>query len=97
MHVGAKQLQAYLEAAFTDATVEVDDDSERHRGHSGWREGGGTHFRVRVVSPDFAGLNSVARHRRVYQVLADALAEQIHALNIDARTPGENALRGGGR
>lgn len=69
--------------------VEVIDDSEKHRGHGGYREGGETHFTVRIVSPEFAGLNRLARHRLVNQLLADELAERVHALALETRAPGE--------
>ncbi|HRM76398.1 MAG TPA: BolA family protein, partial [Paracoccus sp. (in: a-proteobacteria)] len=51
--------------------LEIIDESESHRGHGGWREGGETHFRIRMTSPRFDGLNRVARHRLVHQTLGD--------------------------
>jgi BolA protein len=69
--------------------LEVIDDSEKHRGHGGYREGGETHFTVRIVSPEFAGLSRVARHRLVNQLLAAELAERVHALALETRAPGE--------
>lgn len=69
--------------------VEVEDESHRHEGHAGWREGGETHFRVDVVSAAFAGKSRVERHRLVNRVLAPAFARGLHALAIKARAPGE--------
>ena len=62
--------------------LEIIDESEGHRGHGGWREGGETHFRVRMASPDFAGLGHVARHRLVHATLGD-IVPRIHALALE--------------
>jgi len=70
-------------------TIEVIDESEQHRGHGGWREGGETHFRVRLVSESFRGKSRVERHRIVNGLLADELAGRVHALAITAKAPGE--------
>ena len=72
-------------------SIAVIDDSEKHRGHGGYREGGETHFTVRIVSPAFTGLNRLARHRLVNDLLADELKERVHALAIEARAPEEVA------
>jgi len=69
--------------------IELVDESERHRGHAGWQPGGGTHWRLRLVSPRFAGKTTLARHRMVYQTLGDLMQHPIHALAIQARAPGE--------
>ena len=69
--------------------LEVLDESERHRGHAGYREGGNTHWRVAIVSPRFAGASVVARHRMVYQALGELMQNPIHALAISARSPEE--------
>jgi BolA family transcriptional regulator, general stress-responsive regulator len=78
-----------LRQAFQPERVEVVDESHLHHGHAGWREGGETHFRVRLVSAAFQGLSRVERHRRVNAALAEELRERVHALAIDARAPGE--------
>ncbi|WP_313352980.1 BolA family protein [Paracoccus sp. (in: a-proteobacteria)] len=62
--------------------LEIVDESENHRGHGGWREGGETHFRVRMASAQFAGLNPVARHRLVHRTLGD-IVPRIHALALE--------------
>lgn len=66
----------------------VRDDSEAHRGHAGAAQGGG-HFEVAVVASCFEGKGRLARHRLVYDALADWMPHRIHALSIDARTPAE--------
>ncbi|WP_406855145.1 BolA family protein [Alsobacter sp. KACC 23698] len=78
-----------LTLALAPLELEVADDSDRHLGHSGWREGGETHFTVKVVSNAFAGKSRVERHRMVNAALADELAGRVHALAINARAPGE--------
>ncbi len=67
--------------------LEVQDDSALHAGHAGAREGG--HYTVRVVSERFRGLTKVARHRLVYDLLAEQMRRGIHALAIEAKAPGE--------
>jgi BolA protein len=75
--------------ALEPTELEVLDESERHRGHAGYREGGNTHWHVTIVSPRFAGASVVARHRMVYQALGNLMNNPIHALAITARAPEE--------
>ena len=70
--------------------LEIRDDSHRHAGHEGARDGRG-HFAVDIVSEAFAGLAPLARHRRVYAALGDMMQTDIHALQVRARTPAEAA------
>ena len=67
--------------------LELVDDSAAHAGHAGAREG--AHFNLRIVSAKFAGLPRISRHRLVYDALRPWMAEGVHALAIDARTPDE--------
>jgi BolA protein len=76
-------------AALEPLALELVDESAQHAGHAGWREGGGTHWRLAIVSPRFAGKTPVARHRMVYQALGELMHNPIHALAITARTPEE--------
>ncbi|MFN3615869.1 MAG: BolA family protein [Rubrimonas sp.] len=80
---------AKLTDAFAPVALEVIDESDQHRGHGGWREGGETHFRVRMVSDRFAGQGRVARQRAVNRALADELAGPVHALAMELKAPGE--------
>jgi BolA protein len=82
----AERIRERLAASFATAQVAVEDDSARHAGHAGARGGAG-HFRVRVESQAFSGRTRIERHRMVYEALADMLPGEIHALNIDARSP----------
>ena len=84
------ELRSRLGDAFPGATIELDDESHLHAGHEGAKDGAG-HFRARLCSERFAGLNQVARHRLVYDCLRDWMPYRIHALSIDARSPDEAA------
>jgi len=85
----AERIREQLEITFAPATLEIEDESARHRGHSGSREAGETHYRVRIVSTAFAGRSRVERHRMVNDALSEELAKGLHALAIEARAPGE--------
>jgi BolA family transcriptional regulator, general stress-responsive regulator len=76
-------------AALDPVDLNLIDESAQHHGHSGWKEGGGTHWRLTIVSPRFAGQPTVARHRMVYQALGELMQNPIHALAITARAPEE--------
>jgi BolA protein len=78
-----ERISAHL-AALAPAELEVIDESEQHRGHGGWREGGETHFRVKIRAAAFDGLGRVERHRRVNALLAPEFARGLHALAIVA-------------
>ena len=79
----ADQISEKLEAAFSPETLQVVDDSESHRGHGGWREGGQTHFNVTIKAGAFADMSRVARHRAVHAALGPELVASIHALSRD--------------
>jgi BolA family transcriptional regulator, general stress-responsive regulator len=76
-------------APLDPVAIELVDESEQHRGHAGYRDGGGTHWRLSIVSPRFSGQPTVARHRMVYEALGELMQHPIHALAITARTPEE--------
>ena len=76
-----------LRSAFSPDLLEVIDESEQHRGHGGWREGGETHFRVRMIAKSLEGLNRVARQRAVNQCLAQELSGSVHALAMELDVP----------
>jgi BolA protein len=69
--------------------LEVVDESTKHKGHAGWREGGETHFRVTVVSQAFEGMSRVERQRMVYDLLKQEMADRVHALALTTKTPSE--------
>jgi BolA family transcriptional regulator, general stress-responsive regulator len=63
--------------------LSVADESEQHRGHAGWRDGGETHFRVTMQAPALAPMSRIARHRAVHAALGPDLVGRIHALTLD--------------
>jgi BolA protein len=78
-----QEITTRLEEAFAPRELEVVDDSESHRGHAGHREGGESHFNVRIRSESFAGQSRIARHRAVHAALGPDLVGRIHALALD--------------
>lgn len=83
-------IRAALESAFAPVSLDLVDDSARHAGHAGARDGRG-HFKVEIVSERFAGQSPLARHRAVYAALGTLMVTDIHALSILARAPSEIA------
>ncbi|MEI2384580.1 BolA family protein [Breoghania sp. JC706] len=78
------RIEEKLTRAFAPTVLGVIDESDRHAGHSGWKEGGETHFRVEVVSKAFEGKSRVEAHRMVNEALAEELKNGVHALAIKA-------------
>jgi BolA protein len=74
-------------AALEPLAIEIVDDSHRHAGHAGAKDGG--HYNLRIVSAAFAGQGTMARHRMVYAAAGDLMRGQIHALSIAAFAPDE--------
>ncbi|MBC7944450.1 MAG: BolA family transcriptional regulator [Burkholderiales bacterium] len=75
-------------ACLAPSKLEILDDSHKHAGHAGARDGGG-HYRLVIVSPAFFGKSAMARHRLVYAALGDMMHKDIHALAIQAFAPDE--------
>ena len=76
-----------LSVKFAPTHLEVIDESEKHRGHGGYREGGETHFRVRIASPLFTGQSRLAQHRAVMEALNAELKGGVHALVVEVVSP----------
>ena len=74
-------------AALHPVSVDIEDDSHRHAGHAGAKEGG--HYNLTVIATAFNGKNTVARHRLIYDAAGDLMRGKIHALSIRALTPDE--------
>jgi len=84
-----KKMKEKLKKAFDPSKFELIDDSESHRGHGGWRDGGESHFRLRMTSAHFTGQGRVQRQRAVNKILTEELAGSVHALEMELRAPGE--------
>jgi BolA family transcriptional regulator, general stress-responsive regulator len=88
--VSAAQIDSVLRAALAPLQhLDVINESHLHAGHAG--AGEGSHFRVKIVSAQMAGMARVARHRLVYDALRDVIPQGVHALAIEARSPAEAA------
>ncbi len=82
------RIETLLQEQLTPSVLELVDESHLHAGHAG-AASGGSHYRVTIVAPAFAGLNLVRRHRLVYDSVHFMMAQEIHALAITALTPEE--------
>lgn len=80
-----EQIRSRLAETFEPDELVVTDDSESHRGHAGFREGGESHFLVTIRAPAFAGMSRLQRHRAVHDALGRDLLERIHALGLTVR------------
>lgn len=81
------EIREKLEQALAPQELVVVDDSESHRGHAGFQEGGESHFNVRIRSVAFEGKSRIARHRLVHAALGPDLMSRIHALALDLDVP----------
>jgi len=89
MQSRVEAIRRALEAELSPESLEIEDQSALHAGHAGVRGHGGGHFAVQIVAGCFAGKSRIARHRMVHAALGDAFRDEIHAMSIKARTPGE--------
>lgn len=80
----AQAIEAALRQVLAPTTLTVLDESAAHAGHAGANGlGYGTHFRVRIGGPVFAGHSRVAQHRLVYDALRQFTDAGLHALAIE--------------
>ncbi|HEY5710582.1 MAG TPA: BolA family protein [Allosphingosinicella sp.] len=86
----AREIDRRLRAALSPTRLAVINDSAKHHGHAGDDGSGESHFTVEIESPAFAGLSRLARQRAVNAALGDLMQEQVHALAIRARAPGDS-------
>ncbi len=84
----AERIRKLLDA-LEPTRLELVDDSAKHQGHSGWREGGETHYQLTIASQAFDGKSKVQRQRLVYRALSEEFSSGLHALSITALTPEE--------
>ncbi len=83
-----QQIEAKLRAAFEPELLDMIDDSHKHAGHAG-SKGGAGHFDLTIVSDKFSGMNTIGRHRLIYDALSEMMPGEIHALSIKAFSPEE--------
>ncbi|QYX58164.1 BolA family transcriptional regulator [Roseovarius sp. SCSIO 43702] len=82
----SEEIRARLDARFGAGAAEVVDESEAHRGHAGYQEGGESHFRVRIRAPELEKSSRISRHRAVHAAIGPDLMGRIHALAIEIET-----------
>ena len=75
-------------AVLNPVALEIIDESHKHAGHAGARDGGG-HYLLQIVTSEFSGKTTMTRHRMIYSALGEMMKHEIHALNIQAKTPEE--------
>jgi len=78
-----ERMERKLVEEFQPQVLEIIDESEDHRGHGGYREGGETHFKIVMKATCLAGKNRVAQHRAVMACVKAELEERVHALALD--------------
>ena len=83
----ANEIRRILTEKLDAAHIEIIDDSHRHAGHAGAKQGG--HFTVKIVSNDFDGKSLTVRHKLVYAALDSLMKAKIHALTLKTLTPTE--------
>ena len=83
-----EQMQQKL-AILSPSAIQIIDDSAKHAGHAGAKSGGG-HYQLDIISTEFTGKPTLARHRMIYDALGEMIQQQIHALSIKAQTPEES-------
>lgn len=76
------EMREKLEAAFQPRHLEIRDDSEAHRGHAGYQEGGESHFQVDIAADSFGPMTRIERHRAVHTALGADIVGRIHALAL---------------
>jgi len=81
-----REIRKRIEASLEPVALEIVDESHKHVGHAGAKDGRG-HFLVRVTTAKFAGLRPLQRHRLVYAAVGDLMETDIHALSIEASLP----------
>ena len=87
-----ERILALLQAALAPTVLDLVDESHLHAGHAG-AASGGSHYRLTIVAPAFAGLSLVRRHRLVYDSVHLMMQHEIHALAITALTPEQQAAK----
>ena len=85
----AERIRNKITVALDPVALEVVDESAAHAGHVGSQPEGETHFRLTIVSEQFADLTRIERYRKVHDILSDELAERVHDLSLRLQAPAE--------
>lgn len=80
-----EKIRENLQRGLAPGHLEVIDESEKHRGHAGYQEGGQSHFHVVIQADSLMGLSRIARHRAVHEAIGKELMTEIHALSVEFR------------
>jgi len=80
-----ERMSERIRKEFSPEVLEIIDDSESHRGHSGYRRGGETHYSIRLRAEAFNGLGRIACQRRIHAALKHEFESGLHALSLDVR------------
>jgi len=83
------EIEQRLRAALSPESLSVTDLSHLHKGHAGDRAFGQSHYHAVITAAAFAGQNRVARQRLVFAALGAMVGNEVHALSLDLRAPGE--------
>ncbi len=92
-NIYAERMRSKLTKALNPIHLEIQDDSKKHAGHAGHDPKGETHFTMLMVSDSFENMSAVARHRLIYNLLAEELKERVHALSLKTFTTKEYNCR----
>ncbi len=76
-------IEKKIKTALSPEKLEVIDESHQHVGHGGWREGGNTHFRIKIKAATLNNKTRVAQHQAIMRLLKDEFDNGLHALAID--------------
>ena len=71
-----------LTEEFSPKLLKVIDESESHRGHSGFIEGRQTHFQIQIASDIFEEMSRIKREREIHKALGEEIIRNIHAISI---------------
>lgn len=80
-----ERIEGKLASAFAVEHMDIRNESHRHNVPPGAE----SHFKVVLVSENFAGKLQVKRHQMVYHVLSEELEGDVHALALHTYTPEE--------
>lgn len=87
-----ERIETKLTNAFAPTFLSVEDESHLHTTHGPYQAGGGSHFKVTLVSSAFTGCTAVERHRKIYACLEEELKSGVHALGLKVHSPEEGPL-----